>query len=78
MSTTSKDSMKAALMEFCDTIEATGGLIRYGDGSVGCAADPDWGDLARAYQRACHALGRKVRVKRSEYESAFLDPGARF
>lgn len=34
------------LKQLLSTIEATGGLIAHGDGTLGCAGDPDWIDLA--------------------------------
>ena len=34
------------LKSFVEDIQATGGLIAYPDGTYGCAADPDWIDLA--------------------------------
>ena len=37
---------QAVLKKLLDTIVATGGLIRYPDGSYGCAADEEWLDLA--------------------------------
>jgi hypothetical protein len=37
---------QAVVKKLLDTIVATGGLIRYPDGSHGCAADEEWLDLA--------------------------------
>jgi hypothetical protein len=37
---------QAVLKKLLDTIVASGGLIRYHDGSYGCAADEEWLDLA--------------------------------
>lgn len=45
-----------ALKAFLSTIENTGGLIDRGDGTHGCAEDPDWIDLADAALKAKQAL----------------------
>ena len=36
------------LNKFLDTIIATGGLVRFANGTFGCAGDEDWLDLADA------------------------------
>lgn len=51
-----------ALLDLCNTIEATGGVIAYHDGTHGCAGDRDWIDLADSYLRACAALGREPMI----------------
>lgn len=47
----------AALRQFVDTINATGGLVVNDAGETAPAADEDWIDLAEAYLAACEALG---------------------
>src|SRR5713226_7048052 len=42
--TPSTDALKALI----STVQATGGLVHFPDGSYGCAADEDWLDLADA------------------------------
>jgi hypothetical protein len=36
-----------------ETINAAGGLLRFADGTVAPACDPDWVDLGEAYLAAC-------------------------
>jgi hypothetical protein len=54
-----RDVLKAALTEFVDAVDSTGGLTddSAADG-VGPAADPRWTDLAAVYVGACDALGK--------------------
>ena len=40
--------MAKALKQFVGTIIATGGLVRFANGTCGCAGDEDWLDLADA------------------------------
>lgn len=40
--------MAEVLKQFVGTIIATGGLVRFADGTCGCAGDEDWLDLADA------------------------------
>ncbi len=40
--------MANVLKQFVDTIIATGGLVRFANGTFGCAGDEDWLDLADA------------------------------
>ena len=47
MSISTEDALRA-LKQFVQTVDATGGLIRYADGTLGCCADEDWLDLADA------------------------------
>ena len=44
------------LKRFVDTIIATGGLVRFPDGTLGCAGDEDWLDLADAAALAAEVL----------------------
>ena len=46
----------AALRQFVDTVNATGGLVVNDAGETAPAADEDWIDLADAYLAACEAL----------------------
>jgi len=50
--------MAKALNEFVDTIIATDGLIRFSDGTFGCAGDEEWLDLADAAILAQEVLNR--------------------
>jgi hypothetical protein len=56
-----------SLVEFCDDIEATGGIRPNpedpGSGQVVPVADDEWVDLADTYRKACRALGRKPKVE---------------
>lgn len=54
------DRSSAALL--IRTIEATGGIVRYADGTAAPVGDRDWIDLADAYIAACGELGREVLV----------------
>jgi len=49
--------LAAALRQFVDTVNATGGLVVNDAGETAPAADEDWTDLAEAYLAACEALG---------------------
>ena len=55
--------VKDALVEFCDDIDQTGGLVLHGEGShyVPAASD-DWIDLGETYLKACKALRRKPKI----------------
>ena len=48
--------MAKVLNKFVDTIIATGGLVRFADGTFGCAGDEDWLDLADAAMLAQEVL----------------------
>jgi hypothetical protein len=50
------DSAVAVLIDFVRTIEATGGLISFNDGTYGCACDTEWLDLADCALKAQAAL----------------------
>src|SRR5438128_1563397 len=57
--------MAKVLKKFVATIIATGGLIRFANGTFGCAGDEDWLDLADAAmlaQQALNAAGIEVEV----------------
>src|SRR5437667_9830776 len=48
--------MAMVLKKFVATIIATGGLLRFANGTFGCAGDEDWLDLADAAMLAQEAL----------------------
>lgn len=48
---------ESVLKQFINTIEATGGLVKFPNGDLAPCADHDWIDLADAYVAACEALG---------------------
>jgi len=50
--------MAKVLNNFLDTIIATGGLVRFADGTFGCTGDEDWLDLADAAILAQEVLNR--------------------
>jgi hypothetical protein len=50
--------MAQVLIKFVGTIIATRGLVRFGDGTCGCAGDEDWLDLADAAMLAQEVLNR--------------------
>ena len=50
--------MAKVLNKFVDTIVATGGLVRFANGTFGCAGDEDWLDLADAVMLAQEVLNR--------------------
>jgi len=52
------DTVRKALDDFIETIEATGGCFHNEGGVLVLAGDPEWTDLADAYVRACAAIGR--------------------
>jgi hypothetical protein len=52
------------------TIESTGGLVDFEDGTIALAVDPDWLDLADAalaLQKALEANGERVELTRKAY-----------
>jgi len=66
-SKSSAETMRAVLPEFCNDIEAVGGVVKttgqnYSHGNYTLAYDKDWVDLAETYVKACHALGRNPMV----------------
>jgi len=48
----------AVLKEFCDDIDATGGVLTNDDGECAPAGDEEWIDLASTYLKACKILNR--------------------
>jgi hypothetical protein len=57
--------MTKVLNKFVDTIIATGGLVRFADGTFGCAGDEDWLDLADAAtlaQEVLNSAGIEVEI----------------
>ena len=56
--TPSTDALKALI----STVQATGGLVHFPDGSFGCAADQEWLDLADAILAAKQALEKETGV----------------
>jgi len=57
--------MANVLKQFVDTIIATGGLIRFANGTFGCAGDEDWLDLADAAivaQEVLASAGIEVKI----------------
>jgi len=54
----SLDALKALI----STVQATGGLVHFPDGSFGCAADEDWLDLADGILAAKQALESETGV----------------
>jgi len=56
--TTSTDALKTLI----STVQATGGLVHFPDGSYGCAADQEWLDLADAILAAKQALENETGV----------------
>ena len=48
--------MVKVLNRFVDTVIATGGLVRFANGTFGCAGDEDWLDLADAATLAQEVL----------------------
>src|SRR6266853_912463 len=55
---TSTDALKALIL----TVQATGGLVHFPDGSFGCAADEEWLDLADAIRAAKQTLENETGV----------------
>ena len=58
-----KNKQEDALMRLCNTIDATGGIIEFKDGTYGPEADPEWTDLGDAYIAACDALNREPKTR---------------
>jgi hypothetical protein len=57
--------MANVLKQFVDTIIATGGLVRFTNGTFGCAGDEDWLDLADAAmlgQEVLNGAGIEVEI----------------
>jgi len=53
-----------ALKRLVDTIDATGGVVRFPDGFYAPVGDLDWIDLADAYLAACAALGQRPKIRK--------------
>jgi len=58
--------LEAAVKEFVQTIDATGGVVEDGKGNYEPVADREWIDLGHAYVRACDALGREPIIVKGE------------
>ena len=60
----SESNLTHALMDFCETIESTGGLMLDPENGVDYVpkADDEWIDLADSYLKDCKALGRKPMI----------------
>jgi hypothetical protein len=52
-------NLHAALEEFVEDIESTGGIVRGLADDIFPMAAPEWTDLAATYRHACEALGRE-------------------
>lgn len=53
---------ESALVEFLETIEATGGVRMTHKGYPSPLGEPEWTDLGSAYLNGCEALGRKPKI----------------
>jgi hypothetical protein len=53
-----RDDKTLALVSFCDTSEATGGVERVAHGLYAPVGDLEWNDLGEACLDACLALAR--------------------
>jgi hypothetical protein len=53
----------SAIARLISTIESTGGVVGYEDGTFGPVGDPDWIDLGDAYVAACNEAGRLPMVR---------------
>jgi len=61
--------MAKVLKQFVGTIIATGGLVRFANGTCGCAGDEDWLDLADAAvlaQEILNSAGIEVEIPFSD------------
>ena len=61
-----QETAREALTELIEVIDCTGGLIRLADGGLVPAADREWYHLAHAYQLACRATGRRMKVRKED------------
>ena len=60
------DDKTMALISFCDTVDAAGGVDRDEMGLYAPVGDPDWVDLGEAYLDACLALDRLPKLAKEE------------
>jgi hypothetical protein len=69
-----KSELEAVLKEFCDDIDATGGVLFNGlvYRPVG---DEEWTDLAATYMRACELLGREPKVNGPGPDELYMETG---
>ena len=56
------DRCREVLVQFVQTVDVTGGVIREPGGCYAPVADPEWIDLGEAYAQACAALHRKMLI----------------
>lgn len=66
----------SALKNLIDTIETTGGLVRYSDGIVAPAADESWIDLAEVVLQAKEELdaqGESVKLTITDVDYSSKD-----
>lgn len=64
--TTAPPGVMTARERLISTIEATGGVIAYEDGTFGPVGDPEWIDLGDAYVSACEEAGREPRISNED------------
>jgi hypothetical protein len=69
--------MAAALNQFVDTINSTGGVIATEPGTLAPMADEEWLDLGLAYTLACEALGMKATISEEVRDIQELEPDVR-
>jgi hypothetical protein len=65
------------LNKFVDTITATGGLVRFANGTFGCAGDEDWLDLADAAllaQGVLNSAGIGVEISITDADETGVPP----
>lgn len=62
-------SAKKVLAEFCDDVEAVGGIVKLRGGWNALAVDEEWVDLAETYVKACRVLKRNPVVTKQGDES---------
>lgn len=67
---------ESAALRLISTIENTGGLIAYADGTFGPECDPDWIDLGKAYLAACAEVGKDPVVHATQTGGAFDEAAA--
>ena len=63
-----RDDKTMALISFCDTVEAAGGVERDEMGLYAPVGDPDWVNLGEVYLDACLALDRLPKLMAKEEE----------